>query len=407
MTVSAGITTFQAYPSRAARATHYDLRGPLVRRAEELRAQGRPIIDLNLGDPAAHGLGAPEPVVRAVRDALSTAESYSGERGTEEAREAVAEHYRCRRGLSGVTARDTFLGNGVSELASLTLQALLDPGDEVLVPAPGYPVWAAFVTLNGGTPVPYRCDESDGWLPDITDLSVRAGPRTHAVVAINPNNPTGAVWPTETLRGMASVARHHGLAVLSDEIRYTRVPHMPLASLAPDLLCLTFGGLSKFCRLPGYRAGWMVATRPAGYGDAYLRTLTRLASLRLCPNVPAQSAVPPALSDASLTDISRKTAPGGALRWRRDAVYEALAGHPRIHCLKPEGAFYLYLSLRTPLTDEKFASGLLETRSVLVTPGSGLGQPDNSHVRLAALAPPSELRVAARRITGFLDWTGT
>ncbi|MFF3272755.1 aminotransferase class I/II-fold pyridoxal phosphate-dependent enzyme [Streptomyces chrestomyceticus] len=390
-------------PAHTAHEARYDLRGPLAERAADLRAQGHDIIDLHLGDPAAHGLDAPDAVLRAAAEGLHRASAYSDERGLPAAREAIADHYR-QAGLVHAAADRVFLGNGVSELASLSLQALLDPGDTLLVPAPGYPLWPACATLIGATPVPYRCREDTAWAPDPDELAARAGPRTRAIVVINPGNPTGAHWPPAVLESIADLARRRHLMLLSDEIYaelcYPGTEHIPLAALAPDVPCLTFGGLSKYCRLPGYRAGWAVASGPRPATADYLQALTQLASLRMCPNVPAQHAIPTALSPDVLASTRQATTPGGTLTLRRDALHNALTLHPGIRCTRPDGAFYTFPRLPLPpdVGDEAFTRYLLEHHHVLATPGAQFDPPGSSHIRLSALAPPETLDVAAQRI---------
>ncbi|KIF78494.1 hypothetical protein QR77_01875, partial [Streptomyces sp. 150FB] len=374
-------------------------------------ARGRRITDLGLGDPAAHGIPAPAAVVAALSERLEDARGYSEEAGHPAARAAVAEHFRTRRGLPGVGPQDVWLGNGVSELAFLTLQSLLDPGDEVLVPDPGYPMWPAYAALCGGTPVPYPCPEANGWRPDLDALVRLASPRTRALVVVNPVNPTGAVWPPEVLGGLAAVARRRGLVLFSDEIydgiQYVPGPHPPLAALAPDLLCLTFGGLSKLSRVPGLRAGWMVACRPPGTARSYLDALTSLAALRLSPNTVGQYAIPAALSPAALDDAAALTAPGGALHEARRAARIAMADQPGLRCAPLEGAFYAFPRLDLPagVSADDFALRLLRTKSVLAMPGSQFGADDRSHgahLRLTTLAPPAETTTAVERVGELL-----
>ncbi|MFH8467532.1 aminotransferase class I/II-fold pyridoxal phosphate-dependent enzyme [Streptomyces sp. NPDC017991] len=398
-------------PARRVAAGEHGLRGTLTGEARELRARGRRIIDLGLGDPAAHGISAPPTVEAALRQRLDDTRGYSDEAGHLSVRAAVAEHFRTRRGLPGIGPSDVWLGNGVSELALLTLQALLDPGDEVLVPDPGYPMWSAYTGLCGGIAVPYPCTEADGWRPDLDVLTRLAGPRTRALVVINPVNPTGAVWPPETLGELAGVARAHGLVLFSDEIydgiRYVPGPHVPLAALAPDLLCLTFGGLSKFCRVPGLRAGWVVACRPPGVARAYLDALTSLAALRLSPNTAGQYAIPAALSAPALRNAAALTAPGGALHEARTAARTAMARQPGLRCSPQEGAFYAFPRLDLPagVTADDFARRLLRERSVLVVPGGHFGTADalDAHLRLTTLAPPAETTAAFEQIGDLLD----
>ena len=399
-------------PARVVRRLGQGTRGPLVELARQLRDSGHEIIDLSLGDPAAHGLTAPDSVLREVRAHLGEAGAYTSETGTWEARTAVAEHYRDRRGITGAKPPDICVGNGVSELAALTTQVLLDPGDQVLVPAPGYPLWQDCVTLTGAVPVPYPCREDRGWLPDLEELADLVGPRTRALVVINPGNPTGALWPAGILERVAALARTNGLALLADEIydeiRFDSAPFTPLATLAPDLLCLTFGGLSKFCRLPGFRAGWVLASGPREWTDPFLTALRRLAALRLCPNSPAQHAVPPALSSSTIAGVGRVTAADGSLTARRDTAHQALMGLDGVSCALPEAAFYAYprLPLAPQETVADFAEKLLRDASVLVSPGSVFDGADDVHIRLTTLPHPSELAEGIARIGALLGERG-
>ncbi|OPC76997.1 hypothetical protein B4N89_41165 [Embleya scabrispora] len=377
----------------------YDIRGPLAALADELEAEGRDIIRLHLGDPAEHGVAAPAAVLDAVRRNLDASCGYAHSQGIPQARDAVTAYYR-DRGIDDIDPDDVTLGNGVSELVQVALHALLDPGDQVLLPAPGYPLWAAAVTLAGGTPVHYRCDENADWIPDLADLSARTGPRTVALVVNSPHNPTGAVWPAPVLHAMVEHARAHGLTLLSDEI-YAHIlydaPHTVLAGLAPDLACLTFGGLSKTHRVPGFRVGWMLLTGPRRHTAEYARALHLIASLRLCPNVPAQHAIVPALRDIEQT-ARELTGPGGVLRERHRSAWRALRGLPDVGCVRPRGAFYLFPRLPPGRRDGPFARELLRTQGVLVAPGSGLHHPKGDHIRLTSLAEPARFAEAVTRI---------
>ncbi|MFJ9155659.1 aminotransferase class I/II-fold pyridoxal phosphate-dependent enzyme [Streptomyces griseoviridis] len=400
-----------ARPARHVAAGGHGLRGTLTSEARELRSRGRRLIDLGLGDPAAHGIPAPAAVVTALSGRLEETHAYTEEAGQPAARAAVAEYFRTRRGLPGVGPRDVWLGNGVSELAFLTLQTLLDPGDEVLVPDPGYPMWPAYVGLCGGTPVPYPCPESNGWRPDLDALARRAGPRTRALIVVNPVNPTGAVWPPEVLGGLAAVARAHGLVLFADEIydgiHYVPGPHPPLAALAPDLLCLVFGGLSKLSRVPGLRAGWVAACRPPGTARAYLDALTSLAALRLSPNTLGQHVIPAALSPSALADAAALTAPGGALHEARRAARTAMARQEGLRCAPLDGAFYAFPRLDLPpgTGADDFALRLLREKSVLAMPGPQFAAGDHTldtHLRLTTLAPPAETTAAVERVGELL-----
>ncbi|MFB7597036.1 aminotransferase class I/II-fold pyridoxal phosphate-dependent enzyme [Streptomyces sp. NPDC056160] len=401
MTAHADIRT-----SRKLSRISYSLRGPLAAQAERMRAAGDDVLALNLGDPAAYGLAPSPEVVHAVRDNLGRSCGYSPAQGLPAAREAVARHYRAK-GLDTVGSRDVYLGNGVSELAALALHALLGPRDQVLVPAPDYPMWTASAVLAGGSPVHYRCDEASAWFPDPADIARRVTDRTRALLVINPNNPTGAVWPPEILDGIADVARRHRLVLLADEIYadhlYDGVPHAPLATRAPDVPCLTFGGLSKRSRIPGYRMGWLALTGCPGHENALTDALDTLTSLRLCPNVPAQRAVEAALR---VDDTTALTAPGGELCRRRDHLCGLLDGISGVRTVKPRGAFYAFPRIdrgRYRLADdESVAGGLLREEGLFVVPGSGLGPVPPGHLRIVTLAPTEMLTEAVTRLTRFL-----
>ncbi|MEU7581416.1 aminotransferase class I/II-fold pyridoxal phosphate-dependent enzyme [Streptomyces sp. NPDC041068] len=390
-------------------ATHlshlsYELRGALPRLADELERQGRHVIRLHLGDPAAHGITAPRAVTDAVRHHLTASCGYGPAQGLPEARAAVAAYYR-DRGLTTLEPRDIHLGNGVSELILLALQALLNPGDEVLLPTPGYPLWAAAVHLAGGTPVHYRCDEHADWLPDLADLRAKTSDHTVALVANTPHNPTGAVWPADILHVFADIARQRQLLLLSDEI-YAHIvydtQHTTLAGLAPDLPCLTFGGLSKTHCVPGFRAGWMALSGPHSTTRAYSEAVTLLASLRLCPNTPAQHAIAPALSRIHQTE-THLTGPGGILRRRHDAAWEALHDIPGISCTRPHGAFYLFPRIPQGGHDSTFAHTLLREHGVLVAPGSGFHHTETDHIRLSTLADTQQFKEAMHRVAHHVE----
>ncbi|WP_285911811.1 pyridoxal phosphate-dependent aminotransferase [Actinomadura opuntiae] len=386
----------------------YEIRGPLLRLAQQLERDGEKVVKLNIGDPAAFGVPVPPEVVDAARAGVADSTGYGDAQGLLPAREAIAADY-ARKGLSGVTPADVFLGNGVSELVSMALQALLDPGDQVLVPAPDYPLWTAATTLAGGEPVHYLCDEGADWRPDLADLSAKITDRTRAVVIINPNNPTGAVWPRETLERITTLAGAHGLVVMADEIYdeilYDGAAHVPAATLAPDLPCLTFGGLSKRYRVPGFRCGWMAISGPRALTADYAEALETLACLRLCPNVVAQHAVPAALRDTG--SIRALTAPGGRLAEQRDRCWELLTAIPGVSCVKPQGSFYAFPRLDPrvhPLADDgRFALDLLREEKVLIVQGSGLGWPRHDHFRIVTLPPVGDLDETAARIARFLE----
>jgi alanine-synthesizing transaminase len=386
----------------------YDIRGPVLRRTRQLEAEGHQILKLNLGNPAAFGIYAPDAAIHDVVANIGDAQGYSDSRGIHPARLAVAQTYT-HRGVAGVGPDDVFLGNGVSELIVMALQALLNGGDEVLVPSPDYPLWTGAVSLCGGRPVHYRCDESAGWQPDLEHLAAQITPRTRAMVIINPNNPTGAVYSRETLQGMLELARQHDLLVLSDEIYdqilYDGAVHECAAALAPDLMVLTLGGLSKTYRLAGFRSGWLVISGPTHDSGDYLEGLELLASMRLCPNVPAQYAIQTALGgDQSITDL---LLPGGRLREQRDHAWQKLNEIPGVSCVKPMGALYLFPGLDPEVhkiaDDEQMVIDLLESQHLLLTHGTGFNLPSADHLRLVFLAAVDVLDDAINRFATFLE----
>jgi alanine-synthesizing transaminase len=386
----------------------YDIRGPVLRRTRQLEAEGHQILKLNLGNPAAFGIYAPDAAIHDVVANIGDAQGYSDSRGIHPARLAVAQTYT-HRGVAGVGPDDVFLGNGVSELIVMALQALLNGGDEVLVPSPDYPLWTGAVSMCGGRPVHYRCDESAGWQPDLEHLAAQITPRTRAMVIINPNNPTGAVYSRETLLGMLELARQHDLLVLSDEIYdqilYDGAVHECAAALAPDLMVLTLGGLSKTYRLAGFRSGWLVISGPTHDSGDYLEGLELLASMRLCPNVPAQYAIQTALGgDQSITDL---LLPGGRLREQRDHAWQKLNEIPGVSCVKPMGALYLFPGLDPEVhkiaDDEQMVIDLLESQHLLLTHGTGFNLPSADHLRLVFLAAVDVLDDAINRFATFLE----
>jgi alanine-synthesizing transaminase len=389
------------------RNVHYDIRGPVLRRARQLEAAGHQILKLNLGNPAPFGLTAPDAVLRDVVQNIGAAQGYSDARGIHAARLAVAESFG-RRGVAGVGPDDVFLGNGVSELIVMALQALLDPGDEVLVPSPDYPLWTGAVSLCGGRAVHYRCDEAQGWAPDLEHVAAQITASTRALVIINPNNPTGAVYSRQTLLGLLDLARRHGLLVLTDEIYdqilYEDAVHCPAAALAPDLLVLTLGGLSKTYRLAGFRSGWLVVSGPREEAADYLDGLELLANMRMCANVPAQYAIQTALGGQD--GISPLLQPGGRLRDQRDFAWQKMTEIPGVDCVKPSGALYLFPRLDPDIykitDDEQMVIDLLEQQHMLLTHGTGFNLPTTDHLRMVFLAPVETLDDAIGRLSTFL-----
>jgi alanine-synthesizing transaminase len=390
------------------RDVRYDIRGPVLRRARQLEADGHQILKLNLGNPAPFGLHATDDVLGGVVHSIGDAQGYSDARGIHPARLAVAESCAAK-GVAGVGPDDVFLGNGVSELIVMALQGLLDPGDEVLIPSPDYPLWTGAVGLCGGRAVHYRCVEEEGWAPDLDHVAEQITHRTRALVIINPNNPTGAVYPRDTLLGLLDLARTHGLLVLTDEIYdqilYEDAVHECAAALAPDLLVLTLGGLSKTYRLAGFRSGWLVVSGPRDEAGEYLEGLELLANMRLCPNVPAQYAIVPALrGDYSIAALLR---PGGRLREQRDHAWQKMTEIPGVDCVKPAGALYLFPRLDPDVykiaDDERMVIDLLEQQHLLLSHGTGFNLPTADHLRLVFLAQVDVLDDAIGRLASFLD----
>jgi len=387
----------------------YEIRGQALVEAQRLENDGHTILKLNTGNPAAFGFEAPFQIVRDMIEAIPHAHGYSDSRGIISARRAVVYRYEGIEGFPAFDPEDVFLGNGVSELITMTMQALLDEGDEVLIPAPDYPLWTAMTSLGGGTPLHYRCDELNDWQPDLEDIRSQITPRTKAIVVINPNNPTGAVYPREILEGIAEIAREHSLLLLSDEI-YDRIlfddaEHIPMATVAPDLLCLTFNGLSKTYRVAGYRSGWMVITGPKEHAAGFLEGITLLASTRLCPNVPAQHAVQAALS--GVQSIDSLIAPAGRLHEQRDAAWEGLEAIPGVSCVKPAGALYAFPRFDPEVheirDDAKFVYDFLVAEHVLLVQGTGFNWPTPDHVRIVTLPEARVLSEAIERLGNFLS----
>lgn len=386
----------------------YEIRGPVHDHAARLEAEGHRILKLNIGNPAPFGFEAPDVIMRDMIQALPYAQGYSDSKGILSARRAVVTRYELVDGFPRFDVDSVFLGNGVSELITMTLQALLDNGDQVLIPAPDYPLWTASTSLAGGTPVHYLCDETNGWQPDIADLESKITARTKALVVINPNNPTGAVYGREVLRQMADLARKHELLLLADEIYdkilYDDAQHIPLAAVAPDLLCLTFNGLSKAYRVAGYRSGWLVITGPTEHATSFIEGISLLANMRLCPNVPAQHAIQVALGGhQSIDDL---VLPGGRLLEQRDVACTKLNEIPGVSCVKPEGALYVFPRLDPEvhdiLDDEKLVLDLLLEEKILLTQGTGFNWPAPDHLRIVTLPWARDLANAIERLGNFL-----
>ncbi len=386
----------------------YEIRGQALVEADRLEDEGHTILKLNTGNPAVFGFEAPFQIVRDMIEAVPHAHGYSDSRGIMSARRAVVYRYEQDPTFPPFGPDDVYLGNGVSELITMVMQALLDEGDEVLIPAPDYPLWTAMTSLGGGTPVHYLADEQNGWQPDLDDIRAKVTPRTKAIVVINPNNPTGAVYSREVLEGLAEIARENSLLVLSDEI-YDRIlfddaVHIPMASVAPDLLVLTFNGLSKTYRVAGYRSGWLVITGPKGHARGFLEGITLLASTRLCPNVPAQHAVQAALS--GVQSIDALIAPTGRLHEQRDAAWESLEAIPGVSCVRPSGALYAFPRLDPEVheihDDGKLVYDFLVAEHVLLVQGTGFNWPTPDHLRIVTLPEARVLSEAIERLGNFL-----
>jgi alanine-synthesizing transaminase len=386
----------------------YDIRGPVLARARQMEEEGHRIIKLNIGNPAPFGFEAPEEIVVDVIHNLREASGYSDSKGLFAARKAIM-HYCQEKKIVGVGIDDIYIGNGVSELIVMAMQALLNNGDEVLVPAPDYPLWTAAVSLSGGTPRHYLCDEGAGWLPDLADIRGKIGPSTRAIVLINPNNPTGALYPDDLLREIIGIARSHQLIVFADEIYdkvlYDGATHTSIASLADDVLFVTFNGLSKNYRACGYRAGWMVVSGEKRHARDYIEGLDMLASMRLCSNVPGQYAIQTALGGHQ--SIVELVAPEGRLTRQRDLAWELLTQIPGVSCYKPKAALYLFPRLDPKLypiaDDQQFILELLLEEKVLLVQGSGFNWPTPDHFRVVFLPNVDDLREAIGRIARFLE----
>ncbi|QDH68940.1 aminotransferase class I/II-fold pyridoxal phosphate-dependent enzyme [Marilutibacter alkalisoli] len=386
----------------------YEIRGELARRARELEAQGRTLIKLNIGNPGAFGFRAPEHLQRAIADHIADTDPYTHQQGLPEAREAIAAFHK-QRGTPNATAERVFIGNGVSELIDLSLRALLNPGDEVLLPSPDYPLWSAATILNDGRPVYYRCLPENGFLPDPDEIEALVSSRTRAIVLINPNNPTGANYPRELLERIVAIAARHGLLLLCDEIYdsvlYDGATFEPIAPLAGEVPCLSFGGLSKVHRACGWRVGWaMLSGDPLQVGDFH-HAMDLLGALRLCANVPGQFAVEAALHGPNTIDAL--CAPGGRLYEARRAVIESVAASRYLELVEPAGALYAFPAVTGAAAegfdDHRFALELLETENVLVVPGSSFNVAFRNHFRVTLLPQPDELREVFRRIERVLE----
>ena len=385
----------------------YDIRGQVLEEAKRLEDEGHRILKLNIGNPAPFGFEAPDEILVDMIAQLPLAQGYSDSKGIVSARRAVTQYYRLK-GVEGVSTEDVYLGNGVSELIVMAMQAMVDNGDEVLIPAPDYPLWTAATALAGGTPVHYLCDENADWAPDLEDLAAKITPRTKAIVVINPNNPTGAVYPDHVLRGIIDLARRHELVLMADEIYdkilYDDATHTALASLAPDVLCLNFNGLSKAYRVAGFRSGWMAISGPKHHARSFIQGLNILANMRLCANVPAQHAIATALG--GYQSITELILPGGRLLAQRNRAWELINAIPGVSCTKPGGALYLFPRLDPEVheihDDERFALDLVRKEKILVVQGTGFNWPRPDHFRIVTLPHVQDLEEAISRIGNFL-----
>ena len=386
----------------------YDVRGPVVDEANHMEEQGLKILKLNIGNPAPFGFTAPEEVIQDMRTNIVDCQGYSDSRGVFAARKAVMQYAQIKN-IPNVTMSDVYTGNGASELIQLSLNALLNTGDEVLVPSPDYPLWTACTHLAGGTAVHYICDEQSDWYPDIADIESKITPKTKAIVVINPNNPTGALYPRELLEQLVDVARRHELIIFSDEI-YDRLvmdgeEHISTASLAPDLFCVTFSGLSKSHMVCGFRVGWMILSGNKEIAKDYMAGINMLSNMRLCSNVPGQSIIQTALG--GYQSVNEYIVPGGRVYQQREYIYKAINDIPGLSAVKPKAAFYIFPKIDTKkfniFDDNQFALDFLREKRVLVVPGSGFNWKQPDHFRLVYLPRIEDLEQATQKLADFLQ----
>lgn len=386
----------------------YDIRGPVLKEARRLEEEGNKVLKLNIGNPAPFGFDAPDEILVDVIKNLSTAQGYCDSKGLFSARKAIMQHYQ-QRGLLEITIEDIYIGNGVSELILQSMQALLNAGDEMLVPAPDYPLWTAAVSLSSGNAIHYRCDEQSGWFPDLEDIRRKITPRTRGIVVINPNNPTGAVYSKEVLLEIVEIARQHNLIIYADEIYdkilYDDALHHSIAALAPDLFTLTFNGLSKTYRVAGFRQGWMVLNGPKKNALSYIEGLEMLASMRLCANVPAQHAIQTAIG--GYQSISEFIVPGGRLYEQRQLAWEMINDIPGVSCVKPSGALYMFPKLDPKKfniqNDQRMVLDFLKQEKVLLVHGTAFNWPEHDHFRIVTLPRVDDLEMAISRFARFLS----
>ena len=386
----------------------YDIRGPIMDAAKQMEEEGQKIIKLNIGNLAVFGFDAPEEVQQDMIRNLPASAGYSDSKGIFAARKAVM-HETQKQGIAGVTLDDIYLGNGASELIAMATNALLNDGDEMLLPAPDYPLWTAVTSLSGGKPVHYLCDEDNGWMPNLDDIRAKITPRTKGIVVINPNNPTGALYSDDLLKSIVAIAREHGLVIFADEVYdkvlYDGVRHTAIASLSNDVLTLTFNSLSKSYRSCGYRAGWLVVSGDKKAARDYIEGLTMLSNMRLCANVPGQWAIQTALGGyQSINDLVGK---GGRLRRQRDLAYELITAIPGVSCVKPSAALYMFPKLDPkvyPIEDDRqFFLELLKETKVMLVQGTGFNWATPDHFRIVFLPHEEDLREAIHRIARFLE----
>ena len=384
----------------------YDVRGPVVDEAARMEEMGKKILKLNIGNPAPFGFTAPEEVILDIRDNIPECQGYSDSRGIFAARKAVMQYAQIK-GIPGVTMKDVYTGNGASELIQMSLNALLNTGDEVLIPSPDYPLWTACTNLAGGKAVHYICDEQSEWYPDLADIESKITPMTKAIVIINPNNPTGALYPKELLEKIVDIARRHQLIIFSDEI-YDRLvmdgeQHISTASLAPDLFCVTFSGLSKSHMVCGFRVGWMILSGNKEIARDYIEGLNMLSNMRLCSNVPGQSIIQTALG--GYQSVNEYIVPGGRVYEQREYIYKALNDIPGISAVKPKAAFYIFPKIDVKkfniVDDQKFALDLLREKRILIVPGSGFNWKQPDHFRVVYLPRMEELKDATEKMADF------
>ncbi len=386
----------------------YDVRGPVLDEANRMQESGINVLKLNIGNPAPFGFSAPEEVILDMIYTLRDSQGYSDSKGVFAARKAIMQYCQIKK-IPGVTINDIYTGNGVSELINMVTQGLLDDGDEVLVPSPDYPLWTGCVSLAGGKPVHYICDEQSEWYPDLEDIKSKITDRTKAIVIINPNNPTGAVYPKEILEQIVEIAREHELMIFADEI-YDRlvmdgIEHISIASLAPDVFCITLNGLSKSHMVAGFRVGWMVLSGAKEKAKGYIEGLNMLSNMRLCSNVPGQAIVQTALG--GYQSVNEYLVPGGRIYEQREYIYKALNDIPGLSAVKPKAAFYIFPKIDTEkfhiFDDEKFALDFLKEKKVLVTHGKGFNWEKPDHFRIVYLPRVEDLKIATGKLADFLS----